>query len=115
MRISDWTSDVCSSDLADQLDADEGEHGDLEAGEETAHPLREEPAVIPQIGHRSLVPRRRFETPGNQREAGHDQRDDRDDLDQREPELHLAEQFYRDRTDEHTSELPSLMRISYAV
>src|SRR3546814_1620495 len=34
MRISDWSSDVCSSDLeaADALDALAGEHGNIDAG-----------------------------------------------------------------------------------
>ncbi|CAM5208947.1 hypothetical protein LSPH26S_03807 [Lysinibacillus sphaericus] len=79
---------------ADQFDADEGEHRDLEAGEEPAHPLREEATVIPQVGDRLEAA---SEAPGDQGEAGDDQRADRDDLDQREPELHLAEQLHRDQ------------------
>ena len=41
---------------ADQLDADEGEHGDLEAGEEAHHPVGEHAAVIPQVGQLRRAP-----------------------------------------------------------
>src|SRR3546814_7374424 len=91
MRISDWSSDVCSSDLhhvgrifgaavdfglpllpAEALDLGHGHAGDAEPGQRLAH----------------LVELERF--------------DDSQD------QLH-------DRSEEHTSELQSLMRISYAV
>src|SRR3546814_6434337 len=78
MRISDWSSDVCSSDLriyaAIGLAAgDVGRAGDVGAG---------------------MMP---WHAPGAG--AGFDGVDDR----------------LRDRSEEHTSELQSLMRISYAV
>src|SRR3546814_2005920 len=75
MRISDWSSDVCSSDLSDRR------HFRGEAG---------------ASGHRQEM-----EVHGEQ----HEQQD-------AEPE---AGQRYAERSEEHTSELQSLMRISYAV
>src|SRR3546814_3619893 len=67
MRISDWSSDVCSSDLLAR---------------------RRRPGAAARIGRRAHRQRRR--RPGG---AGHRPR----------------------RSEEHTSELQSLMRISYAV
>src|SRR3546814_19995238 len=45
MRISDWSSDVCSSDLDDGADQRDGD-GDLQAGEEEGH--RGWPAQLPE-------------------------------------------------------------------
>src|SRR3546814_5816249 len=84
MRISDWSSDVCSSDLTRCLGKLPG-RGDVAA-------------VLVRIGiadHHFLIPAR----------GG-----DRGDLGQREPVGHHLR-----RSEEHTSELQSLMRISYAV
>src|SRR3546814_4639434 len=96
MRISDWSSDVCSSDLAEPPSGRSG------------HPL---------------VPDRpgRF---GDERACRHERqrkktvsvvrakilRDHR--ADRRTDEMHLRK---CKRSEEHTSELQSLMRISYAV
>src|SRR3546814_3032103 len=91
MRISDWSSDVCSSDLATDLHVLVGQviegEVDLQLGvarvlavREPAHQLFQR---VQRIGGRLLV-------------AAHV-----DDL--------LV------RSEEHTSELQSLMRISYAV
>src|SRR3546814_6517910 len=92
MRISDWSSDVCSSDLEmpDPADPEHGQrhrqqrlHGDL------LQRLAEEllPLTI--------------------------------DLQQQQPERRrrggLEPEVLRNRSEEHTSELQSLMRISYAV
>src|SRR3546814_5516585 len=110
MRISDWSSDVCSSDLAHvvgggvdvagqalQLDADR--QAALQFGQQVA-----------RLGHREG--------------AGRDEQDmvcfyspvfrvDDSALDQRQQvALHA---LAADRSEEHTSELQSLMRISYAV
>src|SRR3546814_7962108 len=109
MRISDWSSDVCSSDL--------------EAGDENHH--HPELARVPRgIGAVGLVGE----------EGQHDQRDHGIScgrmhvrLVQRlEPAVQLfAQRQYHHRrarrhhrhgrSEEHTSELQSLMRISYAV
>src|SRR3546814_7635459 len=103
MRISDWSSDVCSSDLLDQPDLDvllgqllaERRHEALNAG------LR---CDIDRAARRL-------------RYRGH--RPDEDDVASRR---HAPRRLLRAnqiggqiRSEEHTSELQSLMRISYAV
>src|SRR3546814_1397211 len=114
MRISDWSSDVCSSDLIgrqpqQQPETDEtpGKPTDAERGE-----LPEQVAA----GERQMGgPLRRFDVfrrdpPRNRTETPHHGLG-----------LVLApardQEFCRfgDRSEEHTSELQSLMRISYAV
>src|SRR3546814_5243098 len=83
MRISDWSSDVCSSDLGAGSDRD---RGDDRARHVAVAPCRME-------GNADRARRRKS--------AGGDGRSPR----------HPA----AGRSDEHTSELQSLMRISYAV
>src|SRR3546814_3228584 len=83
MRISDWSSDVCSSDLCRAA----GDDGRLAKGR---HPR---PAAC--AAGRALC-----------RHLGHEA----DDVDGP-----LGAADGRDRSEEHTSELQSLMRISYAV
>src|SRR3546814_1045116 len=79
MRISDWSSDVCSSDLAGLI----GANG---AGKSTLFALlRGE--LVPDGGDCQLPPDWRI--------------------------AHMRQEI--DRSEEHTSELQSLMRISYAV
>src|SRR3546814_1956703 len=89
MRISDWSSDVCSSDL--------GASAGL-AGHQ--HPAAQGAG-------------------GFQRRGGgdRDRRPGAEDLrrDQRERRARRLQFGRRDRSEEHTSELQSLMRISYAV
>src|SRR3546814_6775789 len=102
MRISDWSSDVCSSDLDRDTDDDRDERACVDA---TCQPP----------------------------EARRNQRKDRNDA--QEPvaqqtedriaealQIGLCERWFgcdercqRHRSEEHTSELQSLMRISYAV
>src|SRR3546814_7561945 len=88
MRISDWSSDVCSSDLAHQHES--GDRRCLGVD-------RADPGIAPQshapAGH-AICGRRRA------RHADHVQ-----DYIKRTP----------GKSEEHTSELQSLMRISYAV
>src|SRR3546814_4933996 len=133
MRISDWSSDVCSSDLPADALAGRDVEGDvvhrmpltLRRGE-----ARVEVADIEDGGHVSkpLLPVFRIErvaqavadeVEGEQRRRQEDRREDQ------HPgrELHhlgaLGDQHaprgQRLRSEEHTSELQSLMRISYAV
>src|SRR3546814_6596502 len=88
MRISDWSSDVCSSDLGDDAS---GRGGDL------AWPSGRARIVVPAdlCGVPRAV-RRIARRPASGRDGGDD---------------HAA----APRSEEHTSELQSLMRISYAV
>src|SRR3546814_6390226 len=91
MRISDWSSDVCSSDLLG----------------------RERELVLRDHDDDYLDPDRRE----NLQLAVHDvSRPDpvrtADDVDDR---VHAHLRDRRDRSEEHTSELQSLMRTSYAV
>src|SRR3546814_5411623 len=100
MRISDWSSDVCSSDLNRCLS---------ERGQFQRDDLPDHAAWRPQG---LCVQRHEPEKPDLQ-------------LEQRLPERHqrhwLRHRIQRDwpdvgnRSEEHTSELQSLMRISYAV
>src|SRR3546814_5540338 len=90
MRISDWSSDVCSSDLNEpalQRDADDEERDrhqhDCVA---EADALRQENGEIR-----------------------------RDQIERAVGEVDHAERAEDERSEEHTSELQSLMRISYAV
>src|SRR3546814_5687763 len=97
MRISDWSSDVCSSDLPrrDACEVQMVEH----AKHATGH---EHDRVEQHVDRRRLA--------ANQAQLDEDEADHRD----RE---HLEETFHPQvhRSEEHTSELQSLMRISYAV
>src|SRR3546814_5143349 len=87
MRISDWSSDVCSSDLVAacrELESEERWHGVRQgAGDDRRHRGGADGAAvdIAGAGRRALA----------------------------------GEQLHARRSEEHTSELQSLMRISYAV
>src|SRR3546814_7129946 len=102
MRISDWSSDVCSSDLRDLH-----EQGLLGYG--TPHDVRRlaEPA---KPGRQPIVDFR----------TGFLNADDKPFAAQIGPSKSLPRRNVvvardRERSEEHTSELQSLMRISYAV
>src|SRR3546814_7068401 len=93
MRISGWISDVCSSDLL--------RHHPLHSGHGFAHPGDQPGLAAARLGgllHPDLASRDR----GVHRAAP---------TDRRRPQPQGAEP----RSEEHTSELQSLMRISYAV
>src|SRR3546814_6996381 len=106
MRISDWSSDVCSSDLAnDDTDQRVGHRyfqsgGDPDQGRRQHNPYRDVTAVATHDPHRAdQVPRYLLDTLSRGEE--HEEEDD----DGREHDLELQ------RSEEHTSELQSLMRI----
>src|SRR3546814_8880110 len=89
MRISDWSSDVCSSDLR---------------GPGIPHAHRE------QTGQPAAE--RTIDQAHNEQRGGQPDEDQRPAFRrQRRPE----QETDQDRSEEHTSELQSLMRISYAV
>src|SRR3546814_9633118 len=109
MRISDWSSDVCSSDLARPVD-------------DRCHPPEGAPGSG-QPAQKGHVPRRIGHTKGGLSSKLHAVSDGKG----RPPILPLSEgqmSHYKgsaddrclaQRSEEHTSELQSLMRISYAV
>src|SRR3546814_2234354 len=99
MRISDWSSDVCSSDLGDHAARDAKRIGRLRQRQRMAQPPFEEGAHIAMPGCRQ-----RFE-PQHVRAQ----------LRTRRPGQAMTPIAHFDRSEEHTSELQSLMRISYAV
>src|SRR3546814_7693713 len=123
MRISDWSSDVCSSDL--RLDGDLDVHVAERLGAQHRHALALEAELLVRLRARrhgdlgtAGADRRHLDTAAERR-RDHRQRDAAVDvgavaLEQamrrhREKDVEIA------RSEEHTSELQSLMRISYAV
>src|SRR3546814_8611909 len=111
MRISDWSSDVCSSDLPAIADALDGE---LPAGEQVdllrrVLGLATEPPPCDPSTYWSI------EWLSALAGAGREVVTLVDAL-ALHPVTHLLERgIALDRSEEHTSELQSLMRISYAV
>src|SRR3546814_5995581 len=96
MRISDWSSDVCSSDLLGRRSLSVLFH------KERTGRCQPRPTVAfaAADGHSSLSC------------AGNSPPGDRSPFGDFGPDAFLP---YRGRSEEHTSELQSLMRISYAV
>src|SRR3546814_7965489 len=84
MRISDWSSDVCSSDLMDHLTHSDAKRGEIQRGADQV-----------AIGID-------FDVAGGPAHA-------------RDGDLGKGGCGRNLRSEEHTSELQSLMRISYAV
>src|SRR3546814_8267617 len=111
MRISDWSSDVCSSDLtpaaggllaAQEHPQEHQDRCDPAACRKKMDKARSKPdrACHALTSGRVAVPCQRSECAARQRRR------------QREGGLHLPAAT---RSEEHTSELPSLMRNPYAV
>src|SRR3546814_10009244 len=101
MRISDWSADVCSSDLVLQQQGGAHRAATVHDGGHRCRELQRRHRETVAVGDRhgvDLAPRR-----GHQRSADLAQLD--------RGRLQQAEL----RSEEHTSELQSLMRISYAV
>src|SRR3546814_7787947 len=107
MRISDWSSDVCSSDLVgsagSQILSLGGDSRDERASRPCAgHPrgllydLSPENLAVAFVLFRALTRARRLKAPPS-------------------PLMRTAPLRNHKRSEEHTSELQSLMRISYAV
>src|SRR3546814_1523688 len=105
MRISDWSSDVCSSDLQPQVEQQD---------EPEQLGLRHHQAARQQRQHRDAADECQVESRAAQPPT-------RQALDLRRryhsphPHLPIQPQDGAARSEEHTSELQSLMRISYAV
>src|SRR3546814_3593335 len=108
MRISDWSSDVCSSDLASP-----------KRGHAAGNGLADAPDAG-QVGIENLCPIlfRHIEKRRGRRDAGIVDKDlDRAELvlDPCDGRINAGPIGNIERSEEHTSELQSLMRISYAV
>src|SRR3546814_6469172 len=100
MRISDWSSDVCSSDLARQDDAEHRPHESLKKREEARDGvLRRHIIARIENDERADAEDKLGEEPGETIE----------------PKGEVEPEHRQPRSEEHTSELQSLMRISYAV
>src|SRR3546814_10162706 len=134
MRISDWSSDVCSSDLPAAAVPEAGHGRGLRRGQRALRrDLGEEPEVqedlrqLGQVSRRTaaVVPRRGRHLRQLHGVDHHPQAEEEERL---IPALILDSLKFRQspasaglfywavaRSEEHTSELPSLMRISYAV
>src|SRR3546814_10450714 len=106
MRISDWSSDVCSSDLvAVPAQPQPGEVGedrlDMLGAAARAVDILDPEQEPPAAGARGIMRADRREGVAEMQPPGRARREPRDDA--------------APRSEEHTSELQSLMRISYAV
>src|SRR3546814_8771799 len=105
MRISDWSSDVCSSDLLDPLHLLQEVEGAVHAAEHAEpkhvdlHELERVDVVLVPLDDLPVVHARRL---------------DRHEIVEPLLRQHKATRMLR-RTEEHTFELQSLMRTSYAV
>src|SRR3546814_5354219 len=117
MRISDWSSDVCAADLVDPRGAALQVLGDLRRSLDVGAPHRAGQPVVGGVGPlddlvdvavgddgQRWTELLLVDDPGAVGEAGQDGW-----LEE------VAVAFHRLRSEEHTSELQSLMRISYAV
>src|SRR3546814_10725532 len=107
MRISDWSSDVCSSDLVAR--APDAVNPNLPTGEVE---IRVAEAVVQSVAQELPLP-----VAGDQ-EYPEDIRLRYRFLDLRRERVHaniMLRSAVISRSEEHTSELQSLMRISYAV
>src|SRR3546814_1803311 len=120
MRISDWSSDVCSSDLRQEKgEASEDERPRpcdrlIEQWQVAILALADEPHFL--LGHMAA------DQEGNQRRNKGDREDEGGNERQHDGDRHRREGLAFDageheqgRSEEHTSELQSLMRSSYAV
>src|SRR3546814_7960673 len=110
MRISDWSSDVCSSDLLHRRQPQPAKDRDERARRREAARRKQRDRHPQEGGHMRQIARGRrgFD------EQRTSQPDDRHH-NRRPSEPHAAIFDPLQRSEEHTSELQSLMRISYAV
>src|SRR3546814_3724068 len=125
MRISDWSSDVCSSDLQ-RAGNGEGHHHGIESdegqgrGKAVRRHQRHQRFVVPLEGIEAHIAVAAAGEEGDEPEEKHDRRQQSLQHWPRPGGLwarlrHRAPLARPWRSEEHTSELQSLMRISYAV
>src|SRR3546814_2747916 len=108
MRISDWNSDVCSSDLQEEVD---------QARHDQAHQAHDqEGAEARQVALRGVAVKAEATECGRACKEGRSDRRARvNEEDRRQRQAHRHGIGPVNRSEEQTSELQSLMRISYAV
>src|SRR3546814_9004090 len=117
MRISDWSSDVCSSDLLERRHAAshcwDTRRTHRHGGQAGAGKWRQS---RPRRRHRVCADRAALR-PGRRHGDGRGEPRHRHLLQEPEVRAHLraGHRLRHRRSEEHTSELQSLMRISYAV
>src|SRR3546814_1879277 len=106
MRISDWSSDVCSSDLDPEFE--------VETPFRVAGVVQDHRLEHGRVGNAQMIAFKRHQ---NGRTAGepHDTTFMTFDHDMVIRAKWLAKAEHETRSEEHTSELQSLMRTSYAV
>src|SRR3546814_2854649 len=115
MRISDWSSDVCSSDLFDR-----NRNADIRAGE-AEYPVLRPRRISCRKGHESLgicLNHKIVDGDLDRSAIIHPLPEFQHPLDinvRRQIEMRNRLFRFNERSEEHTSELQSLMRISYAV
>src|SRR3546814_4424580 len=123
MRISDWSSDVCSSDLeilqlgrqAEAMEEAEDQDGDLGVRLNPEQALEPAQVVHCLVDHRQTDDRvDQVRIDMDAAEHAVQQRQTVADSEQGHVDAHVAHPV-QERSEEHTSELQSLMRISYAV
>src|SRR3546814_5081486 len=109
MRISDWSSDVCSSDLFAEQAAEFAGIGLTQEGVDFLDQRRDAGLFVHRlVGQRTEFAAQRGDHPAREIDIAA--------LDGAEMLLDRDHLLLRDeRSEEHTSELQSLMRISYAV
>src|SRR3546814_8304525 len=114
MRISDWSSDVCSSDLVDEPAAGDGDRRDQDRPE-----FRSWAAQRSGRGRdRALVDHAEPRTQARRHRRRNRDRGATVGLAQARLSLRTGLPIFKGavvRSEEHTSELQSIMRISYAV
>src|SRR3546814_6505628 len=107
MRISDWSSDVCSSDLH-RLAVVRRDHMLGRIERRRSHPDIAAADRIAQFRHRVVLADRRHQQHAEQPLAF-------EEMVEIVEHRRRCRRRYPPRSEEHTSELQSLMRISYAV
>src|SRR3546814_7954315 len=114
MRISDWSSDVCSSDLDDREVIDRVAGRDLRDRRELILDKADAREVLGRCLAVDLGTVRRHDRLVRPRRFCDEKHGDRQQSCAHAP-AQMAMDAREERSEEHTSELQSLMRISYAV
>src|SRR3546814_10829374 len=121
MRMSDWSSDVCSSDLllaalALALRLDDAEAGGGEVGqhEDESRIGRVKQQILAREGvQRAGRQQQQHEHHGHEAELSRQAAPERKEAEQQQHRHQQLPKHRKRRSEEHTSELQSQMRISY--